>query len=300
MICSIRTIFALLSLLSLATALPSDIQNRDVTWGKAKAKVYRHCVDKHAIALTFNDGPTKWTNTIVDALNKEKAKGTFFVNGHRGKDGCIYSDENVQRIKHVYESGHEIASHAWYALQSSPVTVYLTHLIAREHKDLTSLPKSNVKTQLTKLDTALEKILGVKPAFVRPPFDKYDDDVLDVIGKNAQDVVIHDFQVGNDNGGTASLSDEPSYKPKNALVASQETDEVFVKEVLVPLIKQSQANGYNFVTVADCLNKKPYVIKKKPEHPNVSQLHSSSNPLTSYRNFFPQEIVALLSDAILW
>ncbi|KAG8909026.1 Carbohydrate esterase 4 protein [Tulasnella sp. 403] len=250
MIFSSRTVFGVLSLFSLVAALPSDIQNRDTTWGKAKAKVYEHCVDKHAVALTFNDGPGKWTTTIVDILNEEGAKGTFFVNGNR--DGnCIYSNENVHRLKKIYESGHEIASHAW------------------EHKDLTGLSKSQIKSQLTKLDTALEKILGVKPAFVRPPFDKYNNKVLEVIGDNKQDVVIHDFEIGNDNGGTASPSDAPTTKPVNGLVASQETDKIFVTMVLKPLIQEIKSYGYKFVTVADCLNKKPYVNKKKPEQPNV-------------------------------
>ncbi|KAI3620938.1 chitin deacetylase [Moniliophthora roreri] len=48
---------------------------------------------------------------------------------------------------------------------------------------------------------ALSRIVGVTPAFMRPPFGSYNDQVLDASGLRGQDVVIWDFDShdGDDN-----------------------------------------------------------------------------------------------------
>jgi peptidoglycan/xylan/chitin deacetylase (PgdA/CDA1 family) len=37
------------------------------------------------IALTYDDGPHKYTRNLVSLLNRNKVKATFFVNGHNFK-----------------------------------------------------------------------------------------------------------------------------------------------------------------------------------------------------------------------
>jgi peptidoglycan/xylan/chitin deacetylase (PgdA/CDA1 family) len=37
------------------------------------------------VALTYDDGPHKYTRNLVSLLNKNKIKATFFVNGHNFK-----------------------------------------------------------------------------------------------------------------------------------------------------------------------------------------------------------------------
>ena len=41
---------------------------------------------------------------------------------------------------------------------------------------------------------ALEKILGVSPAFMRPPYGEYDDQVRAVAGNRNQTLVLWDFE----------------------------------------------------------------------------------------------------------
>ena len=42
---------------------------------------YEKCINKNHITLTFDDGPNKNTQGLVDVLNKYGIKGTFFING---------------------------------------------------------------------------------------------------------------------------------------------------------------------------------------------------------------------------
>ena len=57
--------------------------------------------------LTFDDGPsTKETEKILDILNKENIKATFFVIGKKVK-------EQPNIVKRAYEEGHYIANHGY-------------------------------------------------------------------------------------------------------------------------------------------------------------------------------------------
>ena len=61
---------------------------------------------KHKVYLTFDDGPSKQTEAILDILDEYGVKATFFV---VGKDG-----ENVdERLKMIYERGHTIGMHSY-------------------------------------------------------------------------------------------------------------------------------------------------------------------------------------------
>lgn len=61
---------------------------------------------KHKVYLTFDDGPSKRTEEILDILDEYGVKATFFV---VGKDG-----EHVEeRLQMIYERGHTIGMHSY-------------------------------------------------------------------------------------------------------------------------------------------------------------------------------------------
>ena len=61
---------------------------------------------KHKVYLTFDDGPSKQTEVILDILDEYGVKATFFVVGKEG--------ENVaERLQMIYERGHTIGMHSY-------------------------------------------------------------------------------------------------------------------------------------------------------------------------------------------
>ena len=63
--------------------------------------------DEKVVYLTFDDGPTsKVTPKILDVLEKENVKATFFVVGKHVK-------EHPEIVKRAYEEGHFIANHGY-------------------------------------------------------------------------------------------------------------------------------------------------------------------------------------------
>lgn len=64
------------------------------------------------VFLTFDDGPSSVTPTILDTLKQENIKATFFVLGSRV--------ENMpETVKRIYEEGHYIANHGYSHVYSS-------------------------------------------------------------------------------------------------------------------------------------------------------------------------------------
>ncbi|KAK0229123.1 carbohydrate esterase family 4 protein [Armillaria nabsnona] len=202
------------------------------------------CTVPNTAAITFDDGPYTYSEQIVSTLDANNVKATFFVNGNNY--GCIYGDAQVQAIKNAYSKGHQISSHTW------------------AHKDLATLSLSEVDSEFTRVDKALESILGVKTAFMRPPYGSYSDAVLQVAKAHNQSVIIWDFDSGDSVGVSAAQSNAKydalaASHPNNILTLNHETYESTATTVLPHAIQVLKGAGYNLVTVAECLGLPPYL-----------------------------------------
>ncbi|KAJ3518756.1 hypothetical protein NMY22_g13519 [Coprinellus aureogranulatus] len=198
------------------------------------------CTVPGTVALTFDDGPFIYTNDIVGILKGANATATFFYNGKNF--GCIYDSDSVERVKLVYNSGHQVASHTW------------------RHADLATLSWDEIHDEMWKVENALLKIVGVTPAFMRPPYGSYNDLVLRAASVRQQTVVIWDFD-SQDSSGAAPDTCKDSYSqvisrhPETILTLNHETSENTAKQVLPFAIQQLQQAGYRLVSVAECLGK---------------------------------------------
>ncbi|ELU39055.1 carbohydrate esterase family 4 protein [Rhizoctonia solani AG-1 IA] len=229
---------------------------------RAGASVVTKCSVPNTVALTFDDGPYTWTNELVDLLDENGAKGVIV--------GCIYDDANAKRVKYVYDKGHQVASHTW------------------RHERLSTLSGDELLSEFSKTDDAIKKITGAVPAFVRPPFGDYDDDVLEVAASRGQTVANWDF----DSGDAAGVSSRSQYnklimsgpdsiltlnhetKPKcvHRLVVEYGTNAISSSEDVIPYaIQQIKAKGYKLVTVAECLGESPYQSTGTPSSRDVSE-----------------------------
>jgi len=207
------------------------------------AQVITSCTKPNMAALTFDDGPYSYIFNISQQLIAAGAKGTFFWNGNNYR--CIYTDESVKRVKYIYDKGHQVASHTW------------------AHKNLTTLTFDQIHDEMWRVEQALQRLVGVTPAFMRPPYGSYNDLVREVAEQRGQKVVIWDFDSGDSTGSTAAQSNAAydalaERHPSNVLALNHEVYEQTVHVVLPHAIKTLQDAGYKLVTVAECLGEKPY------------------------------------------
>ena len=106
------------------------------------------------IALTFDDGPDpKATPKILDMLNKEGIKATFFVVGKM-------VEKYPGLLRQVWKEGHDVGNHTY------------------SHPDLSKLSKEDILEELDKTRLLVKKITGKETYLFRPPGGRYDNKVI--------------------------------------------------------------------------------------------------------------------------
>lgn len=96
----------------------------------AKYSQIMACKKPGTIAITFDDGPYKYTRKLLEELDKipGKPKVTFFVNGDNNGKITDYADV----VADAFKAGHQIGSHTW------------------DHKDLNKLNDDARKDEMKK------------------------------------------------------------------------------------------------------------------------------------------------------
>ncbi|KAL0566895.1 hypothetical protein V5O48_015100 [Marasmius crinis-equi] len=238
-------IAALLSFSLLVTAAPQPEKRQT-------AQVFTRCTQPNTVALTFDDGPWDYIYDISNTLTSNGAKGTFFFNGNNW--GCIYDQSHMDQVRFAYNQGHQVASHTW------------------RHADLSTLTWDQVHDEMWRVEQALQRIVGVTPAFMRPPYGNYNQNVRDAAGVRGQSLVIWDFDSGDSVGHPVNqiLSDYTNLinsHPSTILALNHETYESTAHQVLPQVVQQLKQAGYRMVTVAECLGMNPYQNVGQPGTP---------------------------------
>jgi len=217
---------------------------------QALATVYSGCSTPNTVALTFDDGPYIYSQEISNFFKNNNVKATFFVNGDNWS--CIYDQANVESLQLAFADGHQIGDHTWH------------------HYDLTTLTWDEIHDEMWRVELALRNILGVSPAFMRPPYGNYNDQIRQASLIRNQSLVIWDFDSGDSTGSTAAQSEAmydqvAAQHPSNLLALNHETYQTTAEIVLPHAYSVLSAKGYKFVTVAECLGGlDPYMWRGTP------------------------------------
>lgn len=110
-----------------------------------------------AVALTFDDGPSSFTGRLLDCLESNHAKATFFMTG---TEIASFPDE----VKRMKELGCELGNHTY------------------DHTDLTTLSIEEISSEISKVDMQLLELTGQGATVVRPPYGSLNDTVRSTIG----------------------------------------------------------------------------------------------------------------------
>ncbi len=101
------------------------------------------------MALTFDDGPGPYTETLVNTLLGAGAPATFFMIGE-------HVDTFPETARRVAAAGFEIGNHSY------------------SHSDLTRLPSAEIDDQLARTNVAILRATGRRPTLLRPPYGARD------------------------------------------------------------------------------------------------------------------------------
>ena len=132
---------------NLIIKIPLDNKTSDVKVSKKINTPIKRNIDTSSkvVALTFDDGPSRYTNDIIDILEKNDAVATFFILGNKVK---LYEDT----LKKSISNGNEIGNHTF------------------NHKWLTKLTDDEIKEQISNTQSIIEEVTGYTPLLFRPSY----------------------------------------------------------------------------------------------------------------------------------
>jgi peptidoglycan/xylan/chitin deacetylase (PgdA/CDA1 family) len=134
-----------------------EAQHRDAGRASGKiveGKIYRGSPSRHALALTFDDGPVPiYTALLLDTLDRLGLRATMFLIGHRVQQYPYFAREIVGR-------GHEAANHTFH------------------HVNLTRLTAEGAADEIATAQDVISAVTGRAPRFFRPPGGDYNAAVL--------------------------------------------------------------------------------------------------------------------------
>lgn len=192
--------------------------------------------NKKGIALTFDDGPDPdITPQILNLLNKENIKATFFVIGNQ-------INNYPEIIKKIDANGHTLGNHSF-----------------SHDKKLTYLPTSKLKDDIAKCSNAIKQHINKNPLFFRPPFGittpRYKRALqqlkLKSIGWNIR---TFDTQAKDSNKLYNNIINQIK---DGSIILFHDTQQITL-EVLPKIISYCKDNGINIVALPDLINQKAY------------------------------------------
>lgn len=178
------------------------------------------------VALTFDDGPSIYTDDFLRVLREKKVRGTFFV---LGQQAAAYPD----LARRIVADGHEIANHSW------------KHDLYPSAADL------------RQTSSTIKSITGFKPCSFRPPGGARNASVIAGAGRAGMKTIIWDVDPFDWRlpGTDAIRRDVLSNTRPRSIVLTHDGGGPRSQTLaaLPGIIDGLRAQGYTFTTVTEIL-----------------------------------------------
>ena len=179
---------------------------------------------KPVVALTFDDGPSRYTEEILETLRRNEVCATFFVLGNKVED---YQEVLKKSVSYHNELGNHSYNHKW----------------------LSRLPINSLKEQIEKTQQVLQETLSYQPKYLRPTYGS----VNDRIRKNTELKIVlwtvdtKDWKITNVDRiiekATTNIKDGDIILMHDIFERSSQA-----LEKIIPILKEQ---GFQFVTISE-------------------------------------------------
>lgn len=222
------SVICMILTLALLTGMSAEAAKSTKTQTKKQKKV-------KVIALTFDDGPGPYTNQLLNILEKNDAKATFFMVG-----------ENISKypkvVKRMGKLGCEYGNHSW------------------NHPNMVNLSSKKIKTQVNKTDKALKKITGTTTTVMRPPYGSVNKTIRSTVKKPLilWSVDTLDWKKRNSSYVQKYVV---SHAKNGSIILMHDIHKTTV-QAMKKAIPQLKKKGYRFVTVSELAEMQGVQMKK--------------------------------------
>ena len=226
-------------LLVLVIILSLAVNKRNISVSannQSKLPIFRVNTEEKEIALTFdiNWAEEEHLDEILQVLKKYDVKGTFFIMG-----GWInYTDDNKEKLKNIYNDGHEIGNHSYI------------------HPNFVNITEERMNDELQKTEDIIYETIGCNTKLFRFPSGSYNEkaskrykciqwDVDSVDWKQSGADVEYNRVMKNVKAGSILLfHNNAKYTPEN----------------LERIINKLTDEGYKFLTISELIYEDDYYI----------------------------------------
>lgn len=200
--------------------------DRELRHGKVLAKIMRGDPRQKILALTFDDGPhPQYTPRLLEILDKEQVKATFFVIGKM-------VERNPDLARAIVAGGHTLGNHTF------------------SHVTLTKIPLLDIATEYQANNDVVQRVTGVKMRFCRPPGGDYDSHVIDAANALGLTTVLWTDDPGDyaQPGDPVVLKRTLSRLSNGGIILLHDGVEQTL-DVLPKIIASARARGFRFVSL---------------------------------------------------
>lgn len=238
--CLVITKKELMLALCLVSALIIAVIGSVGVFANNDRKLPIYCVetDKKQIAISFD---AAWgnddTQTLIDILKEYNVPATFFVVGS-------WVDKYPESVKALADAGHQIQNHS------------------NTHPHMPQLSKSQMCDELKSCNEKIEKLTGICPTLLRPPYGDYDNALIEAVEslnmKTIQWSV--DSLDWKDSATADSICRRVTSKVCPGSIVLFHNDADHTPEALPTILKCLKDEGYEFVFISDLILKDGYEI----------------------------------------
>ncbi|MGD0693867.1 MAG: polysaccharide deacetylase family protein [Terriglobia bacterium] len=195
-------------------------------------------VEGRRVALTFDDGPTRFTEQILDILRDRNVRATFFVCGRN-------AERYPQILSRIQKEGHAIGNHTY------------SHPFPYFHR------RRFFASQIDRTQEAIARVTGQRPTIFRPPYGARWVGLYPVLGERGLRLINwsdtgYDWLEKSDIARETMKNLGPGsiillHDGKNDL-PSEQVDRSRTVSALPAIIDAARAAGLTFVPVTDFLD----------------------------------------------
>jgi len=216
------------------TRIPTNHMERQVAMYRGVCHIEGPGFEKK-LALTFDDGPSHLTETLLDLLKKLEVKATFFWLGQN----LIEFNALARRAR---AEGHTFGNHSF------------------DHTDFTKIDTDEVlREQIRKTQLIYRDTLGIEPSLVRPPFGEVTDELIETLKNMGMKIVYWSIDAGDRPAGS---NDED--RITNRVVNNVHEEAIIlmhdggsaccnIARAIRSVVDTCRTRGYEFVTVHDLI-----------------------------------------------
>lgn len=193
------------------------------------------------VSFTFDDGPhPEVTPRVLDVLREANVKATFFVIGKN-------AEKHPDLLRQIISEGHTVGNHTY------------------NHDYVFS--KAAAEKQVHEGQEVIEKIIGKKTAYFRPPFGVMTPEIARAVKKENCTVIGWDLrsQDGRIRTKEATINRVRKHLKKATVVLFHDTNPT-TPEAVREIIHLCGQNGMKIVPLPKLIGVEPYLVKTPSVH----------------------------------